>query len=148
MKSNSKRRFVFSLLNILIPILLGGICYYIFSPDVIFVRRIDAISGLYLHIDVSGKPILNLIGDFAYDALWAYALLFAVHLILENKTKHLALALVIAVVFSTGMELPQITPFFPGTFDVLDIAIQVFAEFTAVFIKIRKYGGFAYEKNG
>ena len=147
MKSNGKRRFLFSLLNILIPILIGGISYYIFSPEVIFVRKIDEISGIFLHVDVSENPLLILIGDFAYDALWAYALLFAVYLILGNQNKYLLLSLAVSFVFSSGMEILQVTPFFPGTFDVLDIAIQVFAELLAVFINLKKYGGIAYEKD-
>jgi hypothetical protein len=72
------------------------------------------------------------------DMMWGYALVFALYFIMGNNAAGLTKLIMIASFFSTVMELLQLTPFVRGTFDVLDIIVEILAEATAVFI-IKKH---------
>lgn len=124
------------ILNMVIPIILGTIIYYLISPEVIFVKLIDNLFGMNFHI--SGldmeHPILQFLRNHFLDMLWGYALVFAMFLILGNNTADIRKSFIIAFSFSTIMELLQITPIAKGTFDILDIMFEFLAEVVAVFI--------------
>lgn len=124
------------LLNIIIPIVIGTSIYYLLSPQVIFVKKIDSILGINFHFTyvISQNVIFQLIRYYFLDMLWGYALVFALFFILDNNTAELLKSFVIACSFSTTMELLQTTPFAKGTFDVYDIIVEFLAEVFAVFI--------------
>ncbi len=126
----------FLVLNIIIPILLGAVIYYLFSPEVIFVRWIDGLWGIDFHVDGLPKDnlILRFVRNHFLDMLWGYALVFAIFFVLGNNAAELCRSFIIAFSFSTVMELLQITPIANGTFDVLDISFEFLAEVVAVFI--------------
>lgn len=129
---------VFQIFNCIIPLFIGAMIYYILSPEVIFVRHIDNIVGENLHIDIvySDLSILRFIRNYVLDMMWAYALVFALHFFIGNRTEKLFLTVIIAVIFSALMEILQLTSIAMGTFDVLDILVEVLAEIAAVlFIK-------------
>ena len=143
-KSNNKKTIAL-LLNIAIPIITGGIIYYVMSPDVLFVKIIDSFVGSGLHI--SGidmeNMILRFIRNYFLDMLWGYALVFALFLVLGNDTADLKKILTITLSFTMAMELLQLFSVVRGTFDVCDIAVMFLAEIIAVFV-IRN---FIYRRN-
>lgn len=120
-------------LHIIFPLIIGAIIYYVVSPDVIFVRKIDSLLGTNMHM-ISTVPVF--IRNYLLDMLWAYALLFAIYVVIDNTT--VVKAFVIGVIFSTGMELLQLTTLVKGTFDVIDIVVEIIAEIAAVLI-IKNY---------
>lgn len=128
------------IMNVLCPVLIGALFYYLTSPDVIFVKYIDAVIGSRLHFrlfsmdNVFGKFIRN----YFLDMLWAYALVFALFFILGNNTVFLWKTFGTAFSFSAVMEILQLAPAVMGTFDVLDIGVECLAEIIAVII-IKKY---------
>ena len=66
--------------------------------------------------------------------LWGYALVFTLYFILSNNTANLKKIFFIAFVFSTSMEILQLTSFATGTFDFLDILFEFLAEIFAVLV--------------
>ena len=130
------RNKVFLLANMIVPILTGAVIYYVTSPDVIFVRQLDTILGMRVHMyDISyHSTIVRFIRYYALDMLWGYALVFALYFILDNNTASLFKIFVIAYVFSVIIEILQLISFVKGTFDVFDLVVELIAEIAAVFI--------------
>ncbi len=137
-KDKDKKKII--VLNIIIPIVAGAIIYYLFSPQVIFVKKIDGILGVDFHFTSIIKDciLFQFVRFYFLDMLWAYALVFALFFILDNNTAELKKIVLIAFLFSTTMEILQMTPYATGTFDVFDIIAEFLAEVIAVFI-IKKY---------
>lgn len=132
----NKLSFKVLVINIFIPIIVGAIIYYLISPEVIFVKQIDATMNVDFHI--SGLSTENIIIQFMrnhfLDMLWGYALIFALFFVLGNNTAVIWKTFLIAFSFSAIMEILQITPIVKGTFDVWDIVALFVAEVIAVFI--------------
>ena len=123
-------------MNILVPLFIGAVIYYVMSPNVFFVQKIDALLVRGIHINTTGfnQPIVRFVRNYLLDMMWAYALLFSLFLFTGNNTAEMREIFIIAVIFSVVMEILQITSIAKGTFDVCDILVEVFAEVTAVFI--------------
>jgi len=127
---------MFTVLNIIVPVFLGTILYYVMSPDTIFVKVMDGI----IDTDTQRNTIplqngfLRFIRFYFLDMCWGYSLLFSLHAILGNNTATLRRVFLIAITFSAVMEGLQLTPLVKGTFDVLDILCECLAEGAAVFI--------------
>lgn len=123
-------------LHCVIPILVGAVIYYLFSPNVIFVKWLDKIIGCAIHFDYILENVLlvRIIRFYFLDMLWGYALVFALYLILGNNTASLKHIFCISFVFSAFMEILQLTSFANGTFDFMDIFFEFIAEMFAVFI--------------
>lgn len=123
-------------LNMIVPIILGALIYYLMSPEVIFVKQIENFLEIKFRIsDISMDNVfLRFVRNYFLDMLWGYALVFSLFLVNGNNTAELKRILVIAFVFSAIMEVLQITPFAKGTFDVYDVIVELLAEVMAVFI--------------
>jgi hypothetical protein len=137
MKNNKKMGL---LLNIMIPIFLGAVIYYLYSPDVLFVRRFDSVIGLEYHekIWVMDNLIFKFIRNYFLDMLWAYALVIALFFVIGNNAASVLKILFIGFSFTIILEILQITPVAEGTFDFCDIVVEFLAEVVAVLI-IKKY---------
>ena len=123
------------LLNAIAPILLGAIIYYIFSPNVIFVKKIDEIFGFKFHIEVANTNIIwRFFRNHFLDMLWGYALVFALFYILDNDAAKLKVALIISFMTSCIMEVLQLFSIARGTFDLWDITWMLVAQGIAAFI--------------
>lgn len=140
-----KVKRLFWIINVLAPLLMGALLYYVFSPDVIFVRCIDSFlgrKGIHInyidYIDYSGTVILRFVRNYLLDMIWAYTLVFAMSFILCNNAAEIMKMMIIIVCFTVVMEMLQCTNLVNGTFDILDIVVELLAEFIAVFI-IKKY---------
>ena len=123
-------------LNIVSPVIIGAFIYYMVSPDVIFVKKIDAIIGGIINIHIS--PVNNvhfeLFRNYFLDMMWGYALVFALFYIIGNNAVKIEKIFWMAFIFSAVMELLQVTPFVQGTFDIFDIGVEFLAEIIAAFI--------------
>lgn len=126
----------FCIANCVIPIFLGGLLYYLFCPDTLFVMKIDSMLGMGIHFpwNWNSNIILNCIRNYLLDALWAYALVFALYLLQDNYTHKTIRSFMITFVFGIVMELTQLSGVFAGTFDIVDIIVELFAEVAAVLI--------------
>ena len=132
-----QNKSVFMLSNILLPLLAGASLYVISSPNVIFLRyfklRVDVASE-FINVYIWFWPILR---NYIPDMLWGYSLVFAVYMIIDDNAASMRM-LFYVLVFSIALELLQLFPMIPGTFDLLDIFVEGVAEMLAVII-IKKY---------
>ena len=129
-----KKEFI--LLNVIAPVLIGAILYYLFFPEAVFVRLIDNLLGSSYHIPVNVDNILiKLIRFYFLDLLWAYALMSAVILIFKNDSR----VFVIILIFEIVLELIQLLPSIRGTFDVCDIGIEILASIFVIKLSRRRF---------
>lgn len=129
-----KKEFI--LLNVIAPVLIGAILYYLFFPEAVFVRLIDNLLGSSYHIPVNVDNILiKLIRFYLLDFLWAYALMSAVILIFKNDSR----VFVIILIFEIFLELIQLLPSIRGTFDVCDIGIEILASIFVIKLSRRRF---------
>lgn len=129
-----KKEFI--LLNVIAPVLIGAILYYLFFPEAVFVRLIDNLLGSPYHIPVNVDNILiKLIRFYLLDFLWAYALMSAVILIFKNDSR----VFVIILIFEIVLELIQLLPSIRGTFDVCDIGIEILASILVIKLSRRRF---------
>lgn len=110
------KKLDFLIINAFMPIVLGGLIYYLISPDVVFVKNIDAFLDWDRHLDsiMAGSIMMKFVRNYLLDMMWAYALVFTLFFIMGNKTAELLKILTIATVFSAGIEILQLTPFVRG----------------------------------
>ena len=123
--------------NILLPLLAGASLYIISSPNVIFLKYLKlriVIASELMNSHIWFWPILR---NYMPDMLWGYSLVFAVYMIIDNNAASMRM-LFYVLVFSIALELLQLFPMIPGTFDLLDIFVEGVAEMLAVII-IKKY---------
>ena len=127
---------VFLLVNIIFPLLVGAVIYWFTSTDVIFVEAVRSFWGMPRHTWISNTDggIFRIIRYYLSDILWAYALVFALYFSIGNSAARVKTAFAIAVVFSAVMEVIQLSPVIPGTFDMNDILVEVMAETIAALI--------------
>ena len=129
-----KKEFI--LLNVIAPVLIGAILYYLFFPEAVFVRLIDNLLGSSYHIPVNVDNILiKLIRFYLLDFLWAYALMSTVILIFKNDSR----VFVIILIFEIVLELIQLLPSIRGTFDVCDIGIEILASILVIKLSRRRF---------
>ena len=152
-----KKDTAFLLANCILPLLFGAFLYGLLSPDVFFMKAAGSYPGrCFLWAEVLpsafllGKGTIRQIRNFLPDMLWAYALVFALRFLMGQKEGELFKIFITSAVFSTVLELLQITSFVRGTFDFFDILLEVLAEAFAVFViemsTVRKWRD--YEKKG
>ena len=129
------------ILNIVVPLAVGALIYYILFPDIIFVKAIDNLSGVSFHIPVKlNNAFVRCLRFYLLDLLWAYSLMSLVSMMFKESKAVYA----ISFVFIIAMEMIQMVPGIPGTFDVIDIIIEMIAGLIAIRINKRREN---YEKN-
>ena len=135
------KKKTFCIFNIIFPLLVGAVIYWFTSTDVIFVEAVRSIWGMSIHIGIGNIDggLARLVRYYMSDILWAYALVFALYLAVGSNAARVKTAFVIAVVFSTVMEVIQLSPVIPGTFDVIDILVEATAEAIAALIIKKQY---------
>lgn len=117
--------------NVFLPLLLGAVLYYIYCPQVMFVRGIDRMFGWENHRLISSMyPLRGFVRNYLFDFLWAYAFASCVTVITDNRIIRLAIPITALVLFES-MQL--IWPNF-GTFDVWDIVVEILAVITCALI--------------
>ncbi len=120
--------------NIIVPLLLGALLYFIVAPDVIFVNVLGSFMGSETAVVSQPETFLDyFVRYYMMDMLWGYSLVFTLFLCLGNNAA-IKKVFIIAFVFSTVMELLQLTAIVPGVFDVWDILMEGIAEAIAAFI--------------
>lgn len=132
------KKRAFFIANALMPLLLGALIYGIFSPEVWFVRRLDRLLGRPEREVFQGSPVLQLVRNYVPDFLWAYSLTACLFLIFDTAER--GKVLFVSLVFAALLELMQLFPGVPGTFDPLDLLVQCAAELISAFI-VHKVSG-------
>ena len=123
-------------INILLPLLAGALLYLFWRPDA-YISRL--FSGLF-HMPPGpehGRPagVYRFIRYYLCDILWAYAFTFSLSLYFGKDA--LLTALAVSVGFAVLTELLQLLPQTPGSFDILDIIVEMaVCTLTIIFINL------------
>lgn len=138
---------IWGLVTIIIPLLIGGIFYYIFCPDVWFVKIVDYYTNLNLHIqyDIYKNIFVAFLRNYLLDYLWAYAFANALYLICD--TDGLIVSCILSILIGAFWEMSQFIGIVNGTFDVLDIIFEILGALSAIFIIKKVKGETKNEKN-
>ena len=122
-----KKKFVFYLLNIGVPLVLGlGIYLFCYKNTYINTAFTD-IFGFSLPYIYYDNAFHRFITCWACDMLWAYSLTFALYLCFKVFEKNLIITIVTSSLFAIAIELLQIKGVINGTFDILDIVSELVA---------------------
>ncbi|MBR2524724.1 MAG: hypothetical protein IKE53_09865 [Clostridiales bacterium] len=124
-------------INMLIPLLLG-LSIYMTSPSSTY------LSEQFSKIGIVFPKIYypDLISFYACDFCWGYALYSGLELFNDGTHK----VILPAMLTAAAVEAAQLIPGFPGTFDVLDILVEMMAVMLAVIITTFILGGIKHEK--
>lgn len=119
--------------NVCVPIMIGAFLYYIFCPDVLFVKTIDSWTGLNLHIDINYDNMwIRLVRFYLFDFLWAYSLMFLALSLSGRKNYKFIIPAVL--LFELAMELIQLASAIKGTFDIFDLFTELIANVLVIKI--------------
>lgn len=126
-------------LFVVIPIVAGGLIYYLFCPSVTFVKFIDSITNINVHItcDNTENIVILILRWYLFDFLWAFSFSSAVYLFFVNKRLSYTMSLIIPVVFGVVYEMLQKYGIAKGTFDIGDILAEFIASGLSVFSNIK-----------
>lgn len=132
---------LFSLLNIVIPLLTGFVIYSIYRPDT-YISNIIYVNMSFI-LDFAEYPVFlqKFFRFYLCDILWAYSLTFAVQIIISLKGRYLIILFAVCSLFEIAIEAFQYFGFLNGTFDPLDIILEIFASLTAITIIYKKQKG-------
>ena len=134
----NRKRYIF--LFVLSPLLLGFCIYLIFDRQIIVLQILGRIFGCTEKADIKIESgLLLFIRNYVCDFLWAFSLTQVTLLILGPQKNSVVLSLTISILFEVIIEGLQITVFFSGTFDPLDITIEVIATIIATIVFISNY---------
>ncbi len=133
---NYKRKW---LVYIVFPIFLSVIFYYLFCPDVLFVKAIDKLTGgFHLSADYSSKFFV-LMRFYLFDFCWAFSLMSAVLYVFYDFIGCGKLFGLI-VLFEVVLEMIHILPIMFSTFDLFDIVVEVLANAVSILVYRRGMG--------
>lgn len=136
---NRKKKILYIIVNIFLPLLLGAILYFLFCPSVWFVKVFYSVLEVNVNIDLNilDRVFVRFLRNYLFDFLWAYALTSSVRLFV-TKREHAFLCVLVAVCLGSVMELFQLWNLAYGTFDFWDIAIECLGSITAIVINTRR----------
>lgn len=124
------------IIAIIIPIIVGALLYYLFCPEVFFVRKIDEMFGISFH--PANKylkiTIVKIARNYIFDVIWGYALFVTLYFLADNNAVDIKKFIITGILLVVILEGLQLLPNVDGTFDVFDILIELVAGGTAVFI--------------
>lgn len=125
-KTSKHKRALFSFCNIIVPLIIGATVYVLFVPTAhisIIVFNFLGKSLFTNYIDLTGSIITCFFADF----LWAYSLFFLVLIIYAQKASDIIFVIIVCINFEIAIEFLQLTPIIDGTFDWLDIVVEILA---------------------
>ena len=134
-----KRKNLFILFNIACPLLIG-LSIYLFCYKSTYINTTLAnvleFSLPYFYYD---NIFYRFLTCWACDILWAYSLTFALFWCFKEFKKPLLICSVLSILFAIVIEFLQINHIIHGTFDVLDIVLEISAIIFAVIIMKKEF---------
>lgn len=124
-------------LNVVVPLFVGTILYYLFCPDVYFVKQIDLLINFDIHFECpNNNLIFDIIRFYLFDFLWAYSLMTTS--LIFMKPRNVKYLFLIVSFFEIIFEILQIIPTVNGTYDIFDIFIEILANILGIKNYIRR----------
>lgn len=146
-KKFNRKRFI--LLNIIFPIFLGSILYYLIAPEVFFVKEIDKLLHIENHNAIRiNSGLMQLIRNHLFDFIWAYSLTNSLFVVFGYEAKRIKICVIISIVMGIVMEVIQLSDPTWGAFDIWDIITEMIAALLAslMIIKFFYQGGLENEE--
>ena len=133
---NKKQYLVLQILNIIFPLIIGLIIYYLDGASII----VFDVLGIKTSPVFEHCSVLKFLRNHICDAIWAYCLFFSLNFITKAHNK----SLFISIIFCIAIECFQKTAILAGTFDIIDIVLEIIAIIIALsislfFIKEKKH---------
>lgn len=149
--SKEKKIETFFLVNIVLPVLVGGILYLFIWQDTALSYIVEGFIGMEIGIQNHYlKKLPTFIRNYLCDSLWAYSLTMSVFCIYRVEEFCFYKTLLGCAIFEILMEGFQKIGVITGTFDVWDIYIELLTTLIAcIFIsqwKKRRTKEINYEK--
>ena len=121
---------IFYTINIIIPLLIGAFIYLHFNQESYFGSLFNFLFQIpKLDININSN-ILIFINNWLCDFLWAYSLFYAMYMSYRTHNNAIWATFKITVffaIFVESLQLIKIDFLRCGTFDILDIIIEIIA---------------------
>lgn len=108
----------------------GAIIYIIFRNDVLFIRIFS--NKIILSPEIGDSLFSKFILYNLSDTLWCFSIAFYISAFKSKKLR------VIGLLIPSAIELLQLSNFFPGTFDIIDLTISIIIPFIFLLIWYQK----------
>lgn len=138
----SKLRAKAFLLNVILPLFIGGLLYIFFRDQSLRMFRWFGQLGLseYMRdIRASVYPMARYVPDWAVyslpDGLWVYSFSSAHHMLWKGNRAALGFFLMMAMIFGCGAEAMQALGLVSGTFDWTDFIFCLSAVLLSIIIQ-------------
>ena len=136
-----RKKLLFWIINMAVPLLLGLVIYLLWTADTYVSVTVRA---LFRNAALPEIPLLEvnhlmskLARNYLCDICWAYSLVFCIVPFVGLSEKQIRISVLLASLFAAAIELMQYFRFFGGTFDVLDVIVEIIACIVAgMMIKI------------
>ena len=123
------KRHTFYLLNIIISLVIGLTVYVCYRPDTFVSNVVYKMFGtrpdVEMYTSMLPQWLTIFIQNYLADILWAYALTFTVSYIWLDQSGSALQVFGIVAVFEFFMEFSQKIDIMPGTFDWMDIVLEI-----------------------
>ncbi len=121
-----------------IPMIVGGILYYLLDPNVIFFRLLHIGYGC-----VESNCFVRFVRNHFMDMIWSFSLLSSVFII-ANRDINRKVLLFVVTIFVVLFEYGQKVGIILGTFDMVDVVLEVVSIMTAYIMVTKKLKGGEY----
>ena len=131
----------FCIFNIAVPLIIGLTVYLLFRTDAHIARWIYRLLAVDPpEIGWHSLWLERIVRNYVADIAWAYAFMSVMILILGETNKERITAFCITCALIILSEVFQKTGLISGTFDYMDISIEILAAVAALSIS-KKFGG-------
>ena len=125
----SVTQHIFYCLNIVVPLIFGSAIYVCYRPDTYISQFVYNTLGISPNVgvftDVLPAWVVSFIQNYLADILWAYSLTFTVYYIWRKQSSSSYEAFGIVIAFEFCIEFSQKPGIMSGTFDWIDIFLEV-----------------------
>ena len=115
-----RRKLLFFVLNVGMPLFIGGLLYILLVPTAHISEMIYQLLNISSP-DLNINLVESFISCYLSDLLWAYALFNLIFCIWVEDEKSALMATTICIFVELVVEFLQLTPIIDGTFDWNDI---------------------------
>lgn len=130
----SPRKNKIRILLVVLPLIIGGMGYYIYFPNVYFVKGVDSIVPISFHLPYEVHGIWKVLRNYGFDFLWAVAFSAGISFFYNEWKTLIRKGFALVLVLEFGMELIQLFPNITGTFDICDIIVEFVANVLVILL--------------
>lgn len=123
MKKNNNTYIFVSVINITIPLILGLLCYLIFSRNSF--PKISGYVPLEIYLKLPDNFLTYFFRFYFADAMWAYSFFYSLMLVFFGFEKFPLTVLIYGIITIVLIEILQLWHIINGTFDICDIIIEI-----------------------